>query len=391
MISKIRWLLVVFGVGFLSLMGGGAALAVNPTPTPWVTYTPAVQVTSTQPAFLSGSCLPYGTLPANFGTTTPSWLWLDTCGSCYGLNPGVPGGGGSGTYTPTPAPTEAATNTPTPTPSVQPTSSNNLVDCFIEQWDWGITCTVDSNDRIKMRMDLGTTGTDPAWRFKMPQSGNHTVYFKITTWPSYGYQQLTSNCSDMSHAHLYFQNNGGSTYLFYDLFVPEIGPGCDLRYSPNYSSGAVSDVPGQQTFYQIYLDNDPKTGGYFNYMMDMELQVDRPFDQPTATPTNTPQPTATQTGGGGGGGGGSNYCASVNGEQSDEQAFSFAWVMNVGDEQCGGWDEPIELGDDTLPPFQLCFQPVSYGNLTVLGWSFSLDTVCIVVAAALIWRYLRTA
>jgi len=351
-----------------SLFFVGRASAQTETPgTPTLTPVPLTPTSTPDLSYC-----PEG-LPEGWGTVTPSYLWMDTCQACLDvLTP-------ADTPTPQPSVTPGGpTLTPSPTVTVSPTPPagvfyppNNLMigdlygcgafGCDANSWTFDYSC-VDYGSSMTCLVDwmaVDGRGDYDMWGglgmgVTAPVQGT-TYYFGskemapgVHIYDRYVYQPVPYELSTWGYL-----AQGSDPHLVNTVYDPYNG-GLGLW---------LFTVGGQGTW----------TGQMCLFMSTSEITDFSSCEAGTPTPYPTSVPLT---------------CGSV-GSEDPNYGFSFEIFVPDGPMTCGGWAE-TGVGDNFLPPFELCFQPSQFGVVRLFAVEFELGTLAVIAAAAWIWRYLRT-
>jgi len=333
-----RWpilVIVIVAAAGLAALSDGVALAQTSTPT--VTRTP------TSTVVYGDTCGTRGATPAGWGTVTPGYLWLETCGGCL-----------------TPLPTASRTSTPTATRTPTVTSTS-------------LTPVATSTPSRTPTPTPTTVVYDPLMDTSDIRYANSKYYAYFGALPD-GYHMSTGTGVDEGYAVNYvmgdfagtcFDSNGdqGDASGF-AVYCWRAGIG-GVTYYDNSDPGcaAIGSVTSACRF-------ETSINGALT-----RVRVWRIVNNPTPTPTITPTPGPVT------------YCNNL---AVADDVFEFDVVVNDGEATCGGWDE-VTIGDDVLPALEVCWQPVRFGVLTILGSQYNLDNLALVAAATLILRFMRTA
>lgn len=363
----------------LSGINNRRVFAQSPTPQPPTsTWEPLYKTPTAQPTSFY-ECPPG--LPTGFGTLTPSPLWLAGCNKCLlTLTPGttitpVPGytsvfaSSTPGTSTPG-TPTPGTTATVIPATSIPYTATPNdglnvTVTGSHSEQNWNgtqsatITCIKDSatashcnwsgtiyqpstnNNSITWRMSM--TGVPHAWGAYYALNVG-TIQGRLT-WPGGTYYGSINQSAYATFILDY------STNLDFGMNVQNVGAG-------TYTSSGV-----------VYLNfrENPATA----------TSIATSTAMATVTPTSTPA---------------GNMCQSVQGLTSSESGAELP-IPRLGPPTCssfGGftmslsslnWIPGSSFSDVTVPLLNVCFQPMLFGKLIVLGYTFDLDNIMVFMAS----------
>jgi hypothetical protein len=360
---------------------------------------------SPSPTPFDASC-PVGT-PAGWGTYTPSPLWSVECGACAVIvTPTL-------TLTPSPVPTWSGIGTPpatgtgtplatvTGTPLVTATPFLDNISLFsspsFQLWpmNWTSVETItgnsfscsDNGDYIHcsgvISLDDPVDNQDDFFVITLPLlvPASSNVYSKINLYGSMGWDNSWWGSNDSYALVGYSRLYSGTDVSFHPASFTSVNSYNPIMYSSRYMlAHNVGDSDGMVPMY-LRLGHLGSAGhtwsGSFTYDWTISLVPD--FLTPTPsliTPTPTSLPVF-DTG----------YCSSIAPPLSD---FGFDLFVPDGEPYCElGW-EAFEAGTVTMPKVKICFQPSAFGVITMFSYDYEVGTLGLAIAAAFIWRFMRT-
>jgi hypothetical protein len=319
---------------------------------------------SPSPTPFDVSC-PVGT-PAGWGTYTPSPLWSVECGACAVIV--TP----TSTMTASPVPTWSGTGTPPATAS--PTASPTVSPTASPIPEGGMGCIQDANS-ICTSLD---GGKHLHWEWDLYNNDYHPAVVLRYALPSYSWLGRTGRLIVNGQVSILddsnILNNYEKKYRYFSNGISEqwyvivSGNTYDISIDTPATFLGTYYLTVAVQFYNEYADYASTKG-----FADLYAPYVSP---PVSTPTPTPLPPFDI-----------GYCSSIAPPLSD---FGFDLFVPDGEPYCElGW-EAFKAGSVTMPKVKICFQPSAFGVITLFSYDYEVGTLGLAIAAAFIWRFMRT-
>lgn len=298
---------------------------------------------------------PPGT-PSGWGTYTPSPLWLLECEHCFwtatptGITPTVTG------TPPTATPTQP---TPTNTPSVLPggLSCGSITDG---------SCTVyDGGSRVSL-VSLSIRNTASVWASWNMDSSLVGKSVWVNTY-LYGAWDNTCGYDDRPPSWSWYLNGSSAR------FTPTYNP-IDLGISASMTVNRLDEISvtamGEGFSFLQMVSGWPCSYNTHSGIVDVYT-----YNPAVVTPTPSPTPF------------GPAYCGSVS---PYDNGFGWDLFEEDGPPNCDlGWEE-FSFLEYTIPPVEICLQPVKFGVVKLFGTEYEVGIFGLAIAAAFFWRFWRT-
>lgn len=383
------------------------AFAQEPTPTDPV-WNPLYPTETAAPT-TNYECPPDD--PAGWGTVTPDPYWMIQCGQCaelndYATSTPLP------TNTPWPTPTHDGTGTPYPTempypdqfysyePEFEyvtydsPNDGDNGISAYLH---W--TVPQEYRDRyfelVGVRVEINFSTCDKWMGFgvdsSLPEYADHFWYWGSVMYCGTGVRNYYLNYSPMSpeaeYQMPYDQQEMWQWYVTGDIAGDMPTPINWVNPSWPYAAGHFKDALFESGDLKLYITHGGRSGHV--YTVD---NVEMVFYGTEPTGIATPTPYA------------GGYCESVVPEGSAGDPGIELPIITVTDPTClpiGGQTVDLsvlnlipgvdDLGQISIPGFQVCYQYISFGSLDLFGMTVDLDLLAFTIGAiALLRIFLRS-
>lgn len=340
-----------------------------------VTATPTFVPPSVTPTTIYKTC-PVGT-PAGWGTYTPSPLWALECSQCAIIT----------TPTSTASPTATALYYGTGTPPVgctpsAPSGVGTPVSCAYATVT-SVPTALPAQTLIPNNFGIVLGTCQRPYSFSPSSATSSVTNYNNGYRIDFSFVQSSSDYQNNCISYDFTGVGAGSIKYF---TVDATASGKFVAAFPDLLSGSwstgwdgyglghlVKDFTRTGTNITIYSAGNGSNSVIGSIYVMPQPIIGTPF-------AVVPSPTATPYFDVG-------YCSSVAPVDTD---FGFDLFVPDGVANCDiGWDA-ITLGENEFPAVQICLQPSSFGVIKMFGEDYEIGFIALAVAAAFIYRFVRT-